>query len=95
MTVAAKSDVQVDNAEVRVTEWRLPPGSATGRHTHGMDYVVVPMADGEMTIVAPDGTRSIAALKAGKSYARKAGVEHDVRNESTAEIVFIEIELKA
>ncbi|NEW89128.1 MULTISPECIES: cupin domain-containing protein [Rhodopseudomonas] len=95
MTVAAKSEIQIDNAEVRVTEWRLPPGSATGHHTHGMDYVVVPMADGEMTIVAPDGTRSIAQLKAGRSYARKAGVEHDVRNESAAEIVFLEIELKA
>ncbi|AVT83037.1 cupin domain-containing protein [Rhodopseudomonas palustris] len=95
MTVAAKSEIQIDNDEVRVTEWRLPPGSATGHHTHGMDYVVVPMADGEMTIVAPDGTRSLAQLKTGRSYARKAGVQHDVRNESTAEIVFIEIELKA
>lgn len=63
MTVAAKSEIQIDNDEVRVTEWRLPPGSATGHHTHGMDYVVVPMADGEMTIVAPDGTRSLASSR--------------------------------
>ena len=28
--LAAKSDVQQDTLEVRVTEWRLPPGSATG-----------------------------------------------------------------
>ena len=27
--LSAKSDVQVDTAEVRVTEWRLAPGSAT------------------------------------------------------------------
>ena len=31
---------------------------------------------------------------AGKSYFRKAGVEHDVLNETAAEIVFLEVELK-
>ena len=56
--LAAKSDVQQDTAEVRVTEWRLAPGSATGPHTHEMDYVIVPMTTSEMTIVAPDGSRS-------------------------------------
>ena len=56
--LAAKSEVQIDNEEVRVTEWRLAPGSATGHHTHGMDYVIVPVVAGEMTIVAPDGERS-------------------------------------
>lgn len=95
MPLAAQSDVQIDNDEVRVTEWRLAPGAATGPHRHGMDYVIVPVADAEMTIVAPDGTRSIAQLKTGKSYFRKAGVEHDVLNQSTAEIVFLEVELKA
>ncbi|ABE38657.1 cupin domain-containing protein [Rhodopseudomonas pseudopalustris] len=94
MTVAAQSEVQVDNAEVRVTEWRLPPGAATGPHRHGMDYVIVPVADGEMTIVAPDGARAKAQLKTGKSYFRKAGVEHDVLNETATEIVFLEVELK-
>ena len=30
----------------------------------------------------------------GQSYFRKAGVEHDVRNETGSEIVFVEIEIK-
>ena len=90
----AKSDVQVDTPEVRVTEWRLAPGSATGHHTHGMDYVIVPVTAGEMTIVAPNGERTKAQLGAGKSYFRKAGVEHDVLNETASEIVFLEVELK-
>jgi len=47
-----------------------------------------------MTIVAPNGERSKAQLGAGKSYFRKAGVEHDVLNESATEIVFLEVELK-
>jgi quercetin dioxygenase-like cupin family protein len=91
---SAESDVQVDTPEVRVTEWRLAPGSATGRHIHAMDYVIVPVTPGEMTIIAPDGERTKAQLGVGKSYFRKAGVEHDVLNETAAEIVFLEIELK-
>lgn len=92
--LSAKSDVQVDTSEVRVTEWRLAPGSATGHHVHEMDYVIVPVTAGDMTIVAPNGERSKAQLAAGKSYFRKAGVEHDVLNETASEIVFLEIELK-
>lgn len=85
--------VQADTPEVRVTEWRLPPGSAIGHHRHEHDYVVVPMTDGDLTIVAADG-RSQSRIAAGRSYFRKAGVEHDVRNETVREIVFIEIEIK-
>jgi hypothetical protein len=80
---------------VRVTEWRLAPGSATGHHRHEMDYVIVPVTNSDMTIVAPDGSRSIAQLRIGKSYFRKAGVEHDVLNETKDAIVFLEVELKA
>ena len=93
--LSAQSEVQVDTPEVRVTEWRLAPGSATGHHIHEMDYVIVPVTNGEMTIVAPGGTCSKAQLALGKSYFRKAGVEHGVRNETAAEIVFLEVELKS
>jgi quercetin dioxygenase-like cupin family protein len=92
--LSAASDVQIDTPEVRVTRWRLAPGAATGHHIHEMDYVIVPVTSGEMTIVAPNGERSRAQLGIGQSYFRKAGVEHDVRNESADEIVFLEVELK-
>jgi mannose-6-phosphate isomerase-like protein (cupin superfamily) len=59
-----------------------------------MDYVIVPVTGGQMTIVAPDGGRSKAQLGVGQSYFRKAGVEHDVLNEGASEIVFLEVELK-
>jgi hypothetical protein len=83
----AQSEVQIDTAEVRVTQWRLAPGSATDHHIHEMDYVIVPVTTGEMTIVAPNGERSKAQLGAGISYFRKAGVEHDVLNESATDKV--------
>jgi len=92
--LSAKSDIQIDTNEVRVTEWRLAPGSAIGHHTHEMDYVIVPVTTSELTIVAPNGERSKAPIAAGKCYFRKAGVEHDVLNETAAEIVFLEVELK-
>ena len=93
MGAQATATVQTETPEVRVTEWRLPPGSATGHHRHEHDYVVVPMTDGQLTLVTGAG-RSSGTLRAGQSYFRKAGVEHDVLNETATEIVFLEIELK-
>ena len=93
MPTSAISIVQIDEPEVRITQWRLPPGSATGHHRHQYDYVVVPMTDGELTIIAAEGT-SRAPIRAGQAYFRKAGVEHDVLNETADEIVFLEVELK-
>src|ERR1043165_804871 len=70
--------VQLENDHLRVTEWRFAPGAATGWHRHGYDYVVVPVVDGELELVGPDGGRSRAQLHKGQSYLRKAGLEHDV-----------------
>jgi quercetin dioxygenase-like cupin family protein len=87
--------VQVDNDRVRVTEWRFAPGAETGFHTHQMDYVVVPGADGRLKLVAGDGAESLAELKRGVSYFRKVGVHHNVINANDYEFSFVEIELKA
>lgn len=85
--------VQVDNAEVIVTEWRFAPGAETGRHRHGYDYVVVPMTDGTLLLETPEG-ETLAPLVAGQAYFRKAGVEHNVINASDHDVVFVETELK-
>lgn len=87
--------VFIDNARVRVTEWRFAPGAATGWHRHEFDYVVVPMIDGELELVGPGGDRSRAALKIGVPYFRNAGVEHDVINANGFEFAFVEIEIKS
>lgn len=89
----AVATVQVDNDQVIVTEWRFAPGAETGRHRHGYDYVVVPMTDGTLLLETPEGDKR-AALIAGQSYFRKAGVEHNVVNASDHEVVFVETELK-
>ena len=89
----ARSTIQVDNDSVKVTEWRFPPGAATGYHRHEMDYVVVPMTSGNLLLKSPEG-EATAKLTAGQSYARSAGVEHDVINVNEYDFVFVEVEIK-
>jgi quercetin dioxygenase-like cupin family protein len=90
----AVATVKIDNARVRVTEWRFAPGAATGFHRHEHDYTVVPLTTGMLAITGPAGDTT-AALVAGEPYFRAAGVEHDVRNANAFEFVFVEIELKS
>jgi beta-alanine degradation protein BauB len=88
----ATSIVQVQNERVIVTEWRFAPGAETGAHVHGHDYVVVPLMAGTLKLEEPAGTRSVR-LEAGESYARSAGVAHNVINDNAYEFRFVEIEL--
>lgn len=90
---AATASVQIDNERVSVTEWRFAPGAETGWHRHQHDYVVVPHTTGKLLLKTGDGD-SVSELTSGKSYFRKAGVEHNVINASEGEFVFIEIEVK-
>ena len=83
----------IDNDRVRVTEWKFKPGTHTGWHRHEMDYVVVPVTTGDLTIETSDGL-SKAPLQTGVSYTREAGVEHDVINDNDFPFRFIEVELK-
>lgn len=88
-----QSKLQIENDRVRVTEWRFAPGASTGWHRHAHDYVVVPLTSGTLRLEEREGTRD-AQLAVGGSYARLAGVEHDVVNVNPYEFVFVEIELK-
>lgn len=85
--------VKIDTARLRVTEWRFPPGAATGWHRHEYDYCVVPITTGTLRLEEPGGAREAELVK-GEPYARDAGVEHDVVNANPFEFVFIEIEVK-
>ena len=89
----ARATVQVDDDRVRVTEWRFSPGSATGFHRHELDYAVVPMTTGALLLKTSEGENT-SNLIAGQSYARKAGVEHDVINVNAYDFVFVEVEIK-
>ena len=59
---------------------------------HAHDYVVVPLMSGILRLEEPAGAREVR-LEAGASYARAAGVAHNVINTNTFEFRFVEIEL--
>jgi quercetin dioxygenase-like cupin family protein len=94
VTGRARATVQIEDARVRVTEWRFRPGEATGHHRHEMPYVVVPMTTGSLESRGPEGN-AVAQLTAGQAYTRPAGIEHDIVNANSFEFVFVEIELKS
>jgi quercetin dioxygenase-like cupin family protein len=85
--------VQIDNARVKVTEWRFAPGAETGWHRHAHDYIVVVLTAGKLMQETPNG-EIVAEFAAGQSYARPVGVEHNVVNPNPHEFAFVEVELK-
>ena len=95
MSKTAVATIQVDDERVRITRWEFEPGAQTGFHIHELDYVVVPLGDGQLKMVSPDGEESIAAMKNGVSYSRAAGVHHNVINANDHDFAFVEIELKS
>jgi quercetin dioxygenase-like cupin family protein len=60
---------------------------------HAHDYVVVPLTSGILRLEEAGGVRE-ASLQAGVSYARPAGVAHNVINANDYEFRFVEIEIK-
>ncbi|WP_034301905.1 cupin domain-containing protein [Herbaspirillum sp. RV1423] len=90
---AAIGTVQIDNEQVKVTEWRFPPGGETGWHRHGMYYVVVPQTTGVLQLETPEGVID-SQLTSGVAYSRPVGIEHNVINPGATDFVFVEIELK-
>jgi beta-alanine degradation protein BauB len=91
--VRAVPTVQIDEAAVRVSEWRLAPGAVIDWHRHEYPYVVVPMTTGRLASKGRHGEIT-TELVAGRCYSRPEGVEHEVRNANPFEFVFIEIEIK-
>jgi beta-alanine degradation protein BauB len=83
---------QIENKRARVTRHKMAPGASTGFHRHEYDYVIVPVTDGRMRVVE-GGRETLNELKAGVSYFRPAGVEHDVINGGDHELIFVEIEI--
>jgi len=92
--IPAVATVQIDDAQVRVTQWDFAPGAETGWHRHGFLYVVVPVTDGTLLLELPGGESATARLTAGLAYTRAAGIEHNVVNAGADRLVFVETELK-
>lgn len=89
----AISQALVDDERTLVTKWILPPGAETGSHVHGLDYLVVYLTDGILT-VDTQGQTIEAPVSKHAVTSRPAGISHNVANRSGNAVEFIEIELK-
>lgn len=86
--------VLVDDDRVRVTRFDFAPGDQTGWHRHGHDYVITALTDCAMLLEEPGGSTRTVLVPAGTAYRRSEGVEHNVVNNGTAPMSFVEVELK-
>ncbi|MBN8633107.1 MAG: cupin domain-containing protein [Rhodobacterales bacterium] len=94
MRPACTATVLVDDDRVRVTRFDFVTGEETGWHRHGHDYVITAITDCPMLLEEPGGATRKVLVPAGSAYRRNAGVEHNVVNDGTAPMCFIEVELK-
>ncbi|MEZ5779978.1 MAG: cupin domain-containing protein [Paracoccaceae bacterium] len=88
------TDEMINDERVRVTRFDFPPGTETGWHRHGHDYVIVAMTDCVMLIEEPDGGVRQVTVPAGSAYRRDAGVEHNVVNAGSMPMSFVEVEIR-
>jgi quercetin dioxygenase-like cupin family protein len=93
MRPEATSRLLQETERAIVTEWRFAPGAETGWHRHAHDYIVVVLTAGKL-MQETDKGEIVTELTFGHSYARPAGVEHNVVNPNAHEFVFVEVELK-
>ena len=89
-----KTNIQIDNERIRVTEYSFNIGDETGFHTHQWDYVVIPQTNGKLLLVDEHRFETTATLVKGEPYYRRAGISHNVINNGREKLVFIELEIK-
>ena len=84
----------VDDDLVRVTRYDFAPGDETGWHRHAMDYVITALTDCHLLLEEPGGGSRRVLVPAGTAYRRSAGVEHNVVNDGSVAMGFVEVEVK-
>ena len=94
MRAPCTATVLVDDDRVRVTRFDFVLGAETGWHRHGHDYVITALTDCHMQLEEPGGTSRKVLVPAGTAYRRSKGVEHNVVNDGTTAMSFVEVELK-
>lgn len=89
----AVATVLESNDRVVITEWRFAPGAETGWHKHEMDYVIVYRTGAKHLVETPD-TKLELEMPAGRTYFRKAGIEHNIINVGDSEVVLVETQIR-
>ena len=90
----AETNMLIDDDRVRVTRFNFASGDETGWHIHGHDYVVTPITECQMLLEEPGGQSREVTMVPGAAYRRKKGIEHNVINNGSLPMSFVEVELK-
>ena len=85
--------VEFENAQVRVLRVQIPPHGKLGMHEHPAN-VLIPLRDGHVKDIFPDGKTAEVHVKAGQATWR-AAVKHANENLGDTPIESILVELKA
>ena len=93
MTEKAEPTIIIENEKVKVAEWQMGPDTQIGHHEHTLDYMVIALSGGELTIAT--GEEDFAfPLQVGVTVYLNAGDAHDVLNRGDTEVRFLEIDIK-
>ena len=90
----ASHSVLMENNVFKITKWEFLPSQETGWHTHHMDYIVLPLVNGQLKIISEDFSSNIVDVYTDKPYFKKAGVYHNVISHNENYFSFIEMEFK-
>lgn len=93
MSLKAIGNIESETQESRITRWDFAPGAETGHHRHEYRYAIVYLTDASLRVIDTAGDR-VVQLKAGESYMRSSGIEHNVINAGPNVVSLIEIEIK-
>ncbi len=85
--------VEFENAQVRVLRVHIPPHGKLGMHEHPAN-VLIPLKDGHVKDIFPDGKTAEVHVKAGQATWR-AAVKHANENLGDTPVESILVELKA
>ena len=86
--------VLLENDRVRMREIVLPPGSATGQHTHQYPELAYVFTDGRLRVSTPGAEPVTEQWHAGEARWREAGVTHDLANTGDQPMRVLVIDVK-
>jgi quercetin dioxygenase-like cupin family protein len=84
--------VRIDNPQLRVYEYRLPPGQREVMHSH-LPGVVIALSDATLKITLPDGSTNTHTAKTG-DVAWRDSVTHALENTGSTDARAYAVELK-
>ena len=89
-----KATELVNDERVRATRFEFKPGAETGWHIHEYDYLITAITICTMQIEEPGGVTRDVTVARGETYRRHKGVKHNVINNGSSEMIFVEVEIK-